>query len=470
MSVRTHHTRGISSGPVTPWPPELSRWGSDSASTERSEAATQSTWSCRPGGSQADRPPVRDVPHFLSAAGMAHAWTKRTGDFALRVTLLVLLTIVVLPAMAAAEEPQDYRSRNFVVHTDLPKEEAEALLEKMEVMLKMISRYWGAPLRKPVECYVVVNDSNWAASALPAQARPIVQNGGITIAQGTRRGNVFNLTATVYASSKFGTAQHEAVHAYCYHTFGVTGPTWYAEGMAEMGNYWDPDDSAVTAPPYVIDFLKRSTAKTLTEITDNNQRTGDGWQNYAWRWALCHFLVNNPNYRDRFRQLGISYLKQGTTSFQRAYASQLQELEFEFDLFTEHLGVGLNAETTAWNWKTRPRKPSSKRTMTTRVYAHRGWQATNALVSAGQEYRLTTEGTWFVASDEEVTADGGEDGRGKLEAVLLKDFQLSEPFELGTADTFTAPGDGQLILRCRDTWTKLGDNSGAITVKILASE
>ncbi|MCR9199630.1 MAG: hypothetical protein NXI04_13360 [Planctomycetaceae bacterium] len=387
---------------------------------------------------------------------------------AFRRCLVSVLTLLGTLTYATADEPQDYRSRNFVVHTDLPKEDAEQLLEKMEVMLKMISRYWGAPLRKPVECYVVVDDSNWPPADLPAQARPIVQSGGITIAQGTRRGNVFNLTATVYASSKFGTAQHEAVHAYCYHTFGVTGPTWYAEGMAEMGNYWKEDDSSVTAPPYVIDFLKRSRSKPLSEITDNNQRTGDGWQNYAWRWALCHFLVNNPNYRDRFRQLGISYLKQGTTSFERAYASQLQELDFEFRLFMQHLGVGLNAESTAWNWKTRPRKPSTKRTMTTKVYAKRGWQATNAQLTQGQQYRFTTDGKWFISSEEEVGVEGNANGEGRLEAVLIENFQLSEPFELGSSGTFTAPGNGQLVLRCRDKWTQLNDNSGSISVKIQA--
>lgn len=388
---------------------------------------------------------------------------------------LVLAIFTLLPpnvfsGIACAEEPQDFRSRNFLIHTDLPKKDADELLKKMEIMLKMISRYWGAPLRKPVECYVVVNGKNWPAASLPAEARSIVQNGGITVAQGTRRGNVFNLTATVFASSKYGTAQHEAVHAYCYHTFGVTGPTWYAEGMAEMGNYWDEEDSSVTAPDYVVQFLKRSQKKSLRQITDGNDRTGDGWQNYAWRWALCHFLVNNPNYRDRFRQLGVSFLKQRPTSFERAYASQMQELEFEFDLFVEHLDVGLNAETTAWNWKTRPREPSAKRTMTTKVYAQRGWQPTNALVSQGVEYALEIEGKWYVKPGEEVSVAGNDQGKGKLIAAIMSDMKLSEPFEIGESTKLVAPGSGQLVLRCRDEWTQLNDNSGSITVKLSAIE
>ena len=31
---------------------------------------------------------------------------------------------------------------------------------------------------------------------------------------------------------------------------------------------------------------------------------------------------------------------------------------------------------------------------------------------------------------------------------------------------FTAPGDGNLLLRCRDDWHQLADNSGRLTVRM----
>ena len=222
-----------------------------------------------------------------------------------------LLLIALWPSGSAADERgaatrADYKSANFILHTDLSREDAEELLTKLETMLEIVSRYWGAPSRKTIECYVVVMPDNWPDDVLPPQAKAQVRQGGITLAQGIRRGRQLDMTAVVYASAEFGTPLHEAVHAYCYQTFGVTGPTWYAEGMAEMGNYWVEGDSSVNCPEYVIEFLKQSPRPTIEQITDSDQNTGDGWRNYAWRWALCHFLVNNPNYQERFRVLGAN--------------------------------------------------------------------------------------------------------------------------------------------------------------------
>jgi hypothetical protein len=48
--------------------------------------------------------------------------------------------------------------------------------------------------------------------------------------------------------------------------------------------------------------------------------------------------------------------------------------------------------------------------------------------------------------------------------VILHDYQLEGPFELGKRGTFVAPVTGQLYLRCQDSWTELADNDGEITV------
>ena len=368
-----------------------------------------------------------------------------------------------------ARRPQDYRSRNFLIHTDLPNDDAEALLQKMETMLKIISRYWGAPNRKAIECYVVDNVDYWPDGSLPPAVRNTVRLGGITIAQGSRRGNQFNMNAIVYASNSYGTPQHEAVHAYCYQTFGVTGPTWYAEGMAELGNYWVEDNATVTAPDYVIQYLKRSPRKSLEEITDNRQRTGDGWQNYTWRWALCHFLVNNSNYYDRFRPMGVGFLTGRPSTFARSYASKMEELEFEFRFFVDHLERGFDIDRCVWNWKARYREQKGTRPVVARVRADKGWQPSGLKVVSGQEYRLTTEGMWRTSGDgEAVLADGEPAGTGKLIGILFNDYELSTPFELGADGTFTAVDDGQLLLRCRDEWNQLGDNKGTISVEIMS--
>jgi hypothetical protein len=365
-----------------------------------------------------------------------------------------------------AAQPREYRSRNFLVHTDLDEGEAAALLEKLETMLRIITRYWGAPMRKTINCYVVDDLSRWSSNTLPAEARAVVQRGGVTMARGSQRGNRLNLNATVFASSKYGTPQHEAVHAYCYQTFGRTGPTWYAEGMAEIGNYWVDGDATVNAPAYVISYLKSEGRKTCDQITDDQWGTGDGWRNYAWRWALCHFLVNNPNYSERFRVLGISFLSGRPASFERTYAAKMNELEFEFKFFVDHLQQGFHVGHCAWDWTARYRTPDRGRVIPSQIRADRGWQPGRVRVVEGTRYRYTVDGAWSTGADETLNADGRADGRGRLAGVILDDYELSDEILLGTDGTFTALRSGQLLLRCRDAWNSLEDNSGKVSVEI----
>src|SRR5213079_2692419 len=127
----------------------------------------------------------------------------------------------------------------------------------------------------------------------------IAENAGVTLTETLTMGTQEVASkAVVYATADRGTPQHEAVHAYCGQAFGHTGPLWYAEGMAEMGQYWREGDSSVQCPPYVVEYLRASPAKPLADILADdggkqgrgasNPVTGDSWQNYAWRWALCH--------------------------------------------------------------------------------------------------------------------------------------------------------------------------------------
>lgn len=75
----------------------------------------------------------------------------------------------------------------------------------------------------------------------------------------------------------------------------------------------------------------------------------------------------------------------------------------------------------------------------------RGWQPTGAVVKSEAEYEYSASGTWQTAKDATaINADGNENGRGRLVGVIMKDYQLSTPFDVGTHSTFTPPDDGQL--------------------------
>ncbi len=393
---------------------------------------------------------------------------------------LVLLGDICVFSVAADEEkpqpnsvsPRDVRSRNFLLHTDLNDKDAEELVDRLENMLKLISAYWGRPNQKIIECFVVKDLKNWPPGVLsPAGLASIQNQAGVTATTRVTRGNRFDARSIVYAVADRGTPQHEAVHAYCGQTFGTTGPLWYSEGMAEMGQYWKPDDPAVNCHRVIVKYIHDSPPKSLNNIVNSQEVTGDSWQNYAWRWALCHLLANNPNYRQRFRPLGLGLLTGQRISFESTYGSMAQEISFEYKFFLQHFDIGYRADLVFWDWKAKFRHPRTTSSVAAVIKAKGGWQPSRCLVKAGTEYEYSATGEWKVGEDSElVDADGHEDGKGRLIGMLFDDesYELvGKPFELGVYGTWKAPADGQLVLRLNEPWKDINEeNDGKLSFRI----
>lgn len=366
----------------------------------------------------------------------------------------------------------NYSSKHFLVHTDLPAAEAQELLKRLETMLGLISKYWGRPPSGTIEMYVVKELRQWPQGALPPDGLASVENGaGVTVGQTLTQGNAFLAKAIVYAISDRGTPQHEAVHAYCIQTFGRSGPVWYSEGMAEMGQYWRTSDSSVNADNIVIEYLRSTEVKSLNEIVNGDEWSGDSWQNYAWRWALCHLLANNSNYSQRFRPLGLGLLTKQDVSFEQTYGDMAKEISFEYREFIKHLDRGLRIDLCSWDWKGKFKSPKAGGIITAKIDAGRGWQPSRLTVSAGEEYEFSAAGTWTISKDgDSLSADGTPGSAGRLVGAILQDddgdYHLEKPFELGQFGTLTAPAAGDLYLRCDDKWIELADNRGSLTVKL----
>jgi len=375
-----------------------------------------------------------------------------------------------------ADEPgvAEYRSKNFAIMTDLAPDDAKDLLKRLETMLSLVEKYYEKKLRSPIGMYVVKDLTTWPQNVIsqfdPMGLRAIRDRAGVTMGQSAislSTGQVVDSAATVYAIADQGTPQHEAVHAYCQLTFGRSGPVWYAEGMAEIGQYWTDKGLGVHCHEIVLDYLQKTDPKDLIEIVDTSERTGDSWQNYAWRWVLCHMLANNPNYAPRFKPLGLGMLSGQKVSFETVYGPMAKEIQFEYSFFLKHIDQGYRADLCAWDWKTKFITMKGTLPLTAKVDAMRGWQATRALVKADEEYDYSATGTWKTSSmGTLVDADGDSEGRGKLIGIIFDDYNLSEPFELGTYGTFTPPLSGNLLVRCNDKWGELADNSGKLQVKI----
>jgi hypothetical protein len=250
-------------------------------------------------------------------------------------------------------------------------------------------------------------------------------------------------------------------------SFGSTGPTWYSEGMAEMGKYWRPKDVSVNIDPVVIDYLTSTPSKSMVEIVNEEQITGDSWQAYAWRWALCHMLVNNSNYASRFKKLGVNMMKgQVVDSFYDAFGDVENELAFEYDQFLQKVSNGYRVGLCKWDWKTRSARLKPGANSKNGVMARKGWQATKVRLVEGQAYDFVAKGSWKLSEDgDDISADGADDasGQGRLIGAVFNAYELSKPIELGKKGRFVAPSDGQLFLRCDDRWNEIADNSGQLT-------
>jgi len=382
----------------------------------------------------------------------------------------------------SARKPVDFKSAHFLLHTDLTAKEAHELLGRLERMLKLIAEYWGHPPVGVIECYVVHDLSHWPEGTLEPAGRAKIRDGaGITMVDSLTYGDKpVAAKARVYAVADRGTPQHEAVHAYCGQAFGRCGPLWYSEGMAEMGQFWRQGDSSVHCHPLMIQYIRTSRPKPLGEILSEGTparggrslaQSGDSWQSYSWRWALCHLLANNPNYAARFRPLGLGFLTGQKVSFEDTYGAMQTELAFEYHFFLQHLDEGYRVDLCSWDWKRKFKELSGGTPISARVAASRGWQASGAILSASTKYDYSASGVWQTGKEaKETTADGQSDGTGRLEGVIFKAFQLSEPFALGAYGSFTPPSDGQLYLRCHDRWNELADNKGSMIVKIKLSD
>lgn len=358
--------------------------------------------------------------------------------------------------------PRDVRSNHFLLHTDLSERSARMLLDKLEYMIGLISRYYGRLPDGIIECYVVRDLTQWKDIPMdPSGVAKVQERAGVTISRslGKQRKSI------VYSCDDHGVVQHEAVHAYCAQTFGSTGPTWYSEGMAEMGQYWKKDNLAVEIPPNVIRYLTTAEPKKMKDIVAAGQITGDSWQAYAWRWALCHLLANNSNYSGRFKGLGMNMMNGGKASFETVYGDVANEISFEYDQFVRNFGNGYRVDLCQWDWSTKPMAISGPRRLNCKIDSKGGWQASRLKLNEGKKYEFVCVGEWKASkSGDMLDGDGDADGKGKLIGVVFTDYDIGEVLELGQKGSFVAPRDGHLFLRFREDFTKLSDNEGKMTV------
>ena len=405
-----------------------------------------------------------------------HAVKLSSGDWVVQSADVMLVDVSRRPLPAAsnastialAARPRYFRSQHLLLRTDLPQPQAEKLIASLERICEMLGRHFGQSPKRPLRCMIVQDPKLWDEKEFePTGWQKILANGGVTVTERMGR----EATAVVYAAAREKVVRHEIVHAFCAQTFGDTGPTWYAEGLAELGSYWEGDPSRVICDPVITDFIRTSPPRTLASIVAERQGTGESWRAYAWRWAACQLLACNPNYAHEFSGFGKELMEDGAASFQQYWGGRGQQAAFEFQQLIQHVGVGYNHSLCAWDWNTPFAALAPDRVVKLTVHARRGWQATGCEVEAGRSYDFAASGTWQVDDYRRgVDANGWPRGEGRMVGAILSEhtnhaagtntLQLHSAFRLGERGAFIAPQSGKLYVRCSDAWTQLDDNQG----------
>jgi hypothetical protein len=363
--------------------------------------------------------------------------------------------------------PRLVRSPHFAFVTDISDREWGVISFKLERMVAALEKFLGRKLTGLVEGFVAKDLGKFPPGLIDDDYGIEKIRRGEGVCVNSRLGPQRH--ARLYSCGDHGVIQHECVHGICHLAFGSTGPTWLAEGLAELGNYWKDGDQAIDVPASVIAVLQNAQPKRkLLEIAVPGRTEAGTWQDYAWRWALCHMLANNPNYSNRFVPLAADLMEgREGVSFESVYGPVAREVSFEYDQFLATLGNGYRSDLTAWPWKAKFQRLAESRAVTVKVKAKGGWQPARVLVESGDRLAIEAEGTWRIAAaGQQRDADGEADGRGRLVAAVFSDYALTPEIPLGMKATIEPPAAGQLFLRCADAWTELADNDGEVAVTI----
>ena len=394
-----------------------------------------------------------------------------------------------------------HSSPHFRLYTDLDADAAGRAIQRMEKTLKWASQQWRRRLRGKITCYLAADIDRWPASKLPhPHARIWIKYvDGATVDERTTDGDKTRHQATIYASTRHGVLEHEVIHAFCAQAFGFMGPDWYKEGMAVLASHLANAEQPHRFAPELLATLHTVPHRSVRQIVDAepttretydwleekfarvaNQRRGaaETWtdgdardlaklhQEYHWSWSLCHLLLNNPNYQRRFRALGDCYLAGHEGAFDDLFGAFRREISFEHRFLLDHLEDGYRVDLSRWDWRV-PEGIAPGGELKCRVDAARGYQSTRVKILPNVAYEYSTTGTWATSPDGPTTDAGGQpQGAGRLVAVLQRDYQLLEPFELGASGSFVSPVSGHLYVRCHDRWNELSDNRGHIRLVI----
>jgi hypothetical protein len=393
-----------------------------------------------------------------------------------------------------------YESKRLLLYTDIDPEIAATLPAYIDSAYKAWAEYFGKlpPARDrskfQLTGYIMGDKSVFQrAGLIPGNLRPFNA--------GRHRGLEFWMNDQKWDYYRRHLMIHEATHCFMYTMRDTRFPVWYMEGMAELfGSHWTdekgvthfrvmPRSEKLTAGFGRIEYLKQDIktgkGKSISEVQKLRAEDFLNNHSYGWSWALCQFLDGHPRHRKTFRALGkVLTSSQFVALSKRYFETQSPGLPFEWVMFSQGLSYGYDLDHAAIVGLDAKSKTIPVTGKTIDLATNRGWQSSGIRVEKGSTYNITATGRFTLAQTPKpwVSEPQGVSIRyfnslplGMLVTMIrsktgsVSSPQLNPIHPIGKGTKFQPPISGTLYFRVNDDWSKLGDNTGTVRVKINAA-
>lgn len=400
----------------------------------------------------------------------------------------------------AAAGIRKLESRHLVLYTDLPASAAvDALPQVFDQAVPLWAAYFGVSKKQT---------ANWRARAFLVGDRDRfaaleLLPPNVDLLHGYSIGSDLWVSEQANDYYRRHLLLHEGTHAFMNQFLGGCGPGWYMEGVAELlgthriGAGREGDAVEIGIMPrsrdevpmlgrikLINDALAADGALTLPTVMQIDNRKQLGNDAYAWCWAAAKFLDSHPRYRGRFRKLQRQVRSEEFNELaRREFGRDWEELKAEWLAFVTTLEHGYDFERMAIDFRAGTPLRGQPRTAT--IAADRGWQSSGVLLEAGKSYRLSATGRFQIAVEDVNGVEtqwpceaGGvtiEYHAGHPLGMLLGavvpskasgNSGFARPLAIGLGRTITPEVSGTLYLRVNDSAARLGDNRGALTIRV----
>ncbi len=259
-------------------------------------------------------------------ASVQYLFTSNLVSVRAKRTLLVVLLMLSCAITAHAKPPKlkQFRSRSYLIHTNLTRDEVRAYGKHMDaVFAQFEERFRDFHSRGAIEMplYLLRTEAQYQAF-MKSKGINAKNTGGMFFYSPKGQG-LATWTQGRSRSQTFKVLQHEGFHQFAFNYIGQTLPTWINEGLAQ---YFEDaiilDDKMTTglANARRVEQVRQALAdgKTL-KVSELVSTDAEDWADalrtdperasllYAQSWSIVFFLINGED--QRYQSAFGRYLK-----------------------------------------------------------------------------------------------------------------------------------------------------------------